>query len=135
MTTTAAPELLPDGTHWRQHANCRGADTNIFFPETGGSNKKALAYCNNCPVTTQCLEFAINATNPVIAWGIWAGHSEKAIRMMRTDRNHKPHRMKQQKQATVPAWHPKHQDPPKNTNNDTTSAYSVSPADNPATTH
>lgn len=48
---------------WRESANCRGADGDIFMV---GSNyhsrshmKAALAFCDACPVTNECLEDAI----------------------------------------------------------------------------
>jgi len=48
---------------WFEHANCKGIDTEIFFPLFNGSStmdsrmnkKRALAYCASCIVRENCL--------------------------------------------------------------------------------
>ncbi|SFK74839.1 WhiB family transcriptional regulator [Streptomyces pini] len=45
---------------WRDRAACLGADTDLFFPETGGPNNgtsRALAICARCPVVAECREY------------------------------------------------------------------------------
>lgn len=50
----------------------------MFFPATG-KNQKAKAFCNNCPVITQCLQSALANDE----YGIWAGTTEKERAQMK----------------------------------------------------
>ena len=73
---------------WRDQANCKNVDTNIFFSNDMGQIKpekmsEALLYCNNCSVSEQCLEYAINSNIQV---GIWGGMSTKARRQIAAER-------------------------------------------------
>ena len=72
--------------HWREYAACRNADPNLFFPEVGASTRAAREICANCVVSNDCLEFALAATNPVTAWGIWGGKTERQLRAIRQER-------------------------------------------------
>lgn len=42
---------------WRLDAACRGQDTEVFFPTVDA--RPALEICASCPVTSECLDFAI----------------------------------------------------------------------------
>lgn len=75
-------ELLPD---WHLDAACRGMDPAIFFPERGKSIRKARAVCAQCPVQTECLDFAVE-TPLGDDFGIWGGTSERQRRPMRRER-------------------------------------------------
>lgn len=45
---------------WLGQAACKGMDINLFFPEEGHSvAPEARAACERCPVTAECLEWAI----------------------------------------------------------------------------
>lgn len=60
---------------WRERALCKGKDTNIFYPEInakGGKRQIAdvKAICKICPVSSDCLTFAINNDEQ---FGIWGG--------------------------------------------------------------
>ena len=63
---------------WRQHAACRGDDTDLFFP-TGSSGpallqaEQAKAVCRRCPVVDECLTWALDHG---VEFGIWGGMSE-----------------------------------------------------------
>jgi len=62
---------------WREQANCRGEDINIFFLELGETTpqlKKALAICNACKVKQDCLDYALDNS---IKTGIYGGMSPK----------------------------------------------------------
>ena len=43
---------------WHQEANCLGVDAEVFFPTRGDTAGflAAVAICQGCPVTQQCLE-------------------------------------------------------------------------------
>lgn len=60
---------------WHEKALCKGA-TEVFFPEKGKSQESRYAknICSNCPVSQECLKYAI--TNN-IRFGIWGGHTYK----------------------------------------------------------
>lgn len=59
---------------WMDDAECNYAgDPEIFFPEQQRSRertRKAKAYCWRCPVSEQCLEYALREN---IQYGIFAG--------------------------------------------------------------
>lgn len=56
---------------WRKLAACQGRDLILFFPKTGGkgSGDKGRKICKECPVITECLEYAISMD----CTGIWGG--------------------------------------------------------------
>lgn len=51
----------PEKYEWQDQASCLGLDTNIFFPEGGGSTLPLTArrMCAACPVRVECLEAAL----------------------------------------------------------------------------
>jgi WhiB family redox-sensing transcriptional regulator len=57
---------------WRLSAVCAQTDPEAFFPEKGGSPAAAKAVCAGCPVTGECLEWAL--ANDV-RYGVWGGLS------------------------------------------------------------
>jgi len=72
---------------WRSQALCRDTDPDLFFPvgTTGAALvqiEQARAVCRECPVQSDCLDFAL-ATNQDS--GIWGGTSEDERRMIRRE--------------------------------------------------
>jgi len=65
---------------WRLLAACRGADTGLFFPVRGASNRKAKAMCRKCRVRAECLDYAVETNQPA---GVWGGKTERARREIR----------------------------------------------------
>ena len=70
---------------WRDQAMCRDTDPELFFPigTTGQALlqiAKAKSVCCQCPVTVECLEFALETNQDT---GIWGGNSEDERRHMR----------------------------------------------------
>ena len=70
---------------WRDQAMCRDTDPELFFPigTTGQALlqiAKAKSICCQCPVTVECLEFALETNQDT---GIWGGNSEDERRHMR----------------------------------------------------
>jgi WhiB family redox-sensing transcriptional regulator len=67
---------------WRARAACTGFQS-LFFP-TGDSgeqdNKRAREICRSCPVTGDCLEYALETNQRA---GIWGGTSEDERRSLR----------------------------------------------------
>jgi WhiB family redox-sensing transcriptional regulator len=70
---------------WRDDAACQDTDPDLFFPvgTTGPAIDQieaAKAVCRQCPVQTDCLEFAL-ATNQDS--GVWGGTAEEERRKLR----------------------------------------------------
>lgn len=67
---------------WRSRAACAGSGSN-FFP-VGDSDGDVVAtareICRTCPVTDDCLEYALETDQRA---GIWAGTTEEERRSLR----------------------------------------------------
>ncbi|SKD93945.1 transcriptional regulator [Mycobacteroides abscessus subsp. massiliense] len=70
---------------WQDQAACKGMPTDWWFPEQGASRecKRAKAICHNCPVRTQCLEYAVSHQEQ---WGLWGELSLKDRRRWNQER-------------------------------------------------
>ena len=83
LATTIA--LSNASYEWRTYALCRDTSPELFFPvgTTGPALQQiseARAVCAQCPVSDECLEYAL-ATNQ--GSGIWGGTSEEDRRVLR----------------------------------------------------
>jgi WhiB family transcriptional regulator, redox-sensing transcriptional regulator len=70
---------------WRDRAACRGAETEMFFPDgTAGPAlrdiERAKRICGGCPVRARCLDWAVDHG---AAFGIWGGFTEDERRAIR----------------------------------------------------
>lgn len=68
---------------WRDRAACAGQPHALFFPTGEGTERaaeQAKAICAVCPVTDECLEYALE-TNQVS--GIWGGTTESERKSLR----------------------------------------------------
>jgi WhiB family redox-sensing transcriptional regulator len=70
---------------WRDESLCRDTDPDLFFPvgTTGQALlqiEQAKAVCSQCPVSQECLEFALSTNQDS---GIWGGTSEEERRKLR----------------------------------------------------
>ena len=73
-----------DKDGWRDRANCKGINANLFFPERGDNHhdiNAAKRVCKSCEVREQCLEYALAAGEKI---GIWGGMSERERRRIRS---------------------------------------------------
>ena len=71
---------------WREQAQCDGEDTDLWFPPgTGDADPYAKATCDVCPVSRDCLEFAL-ATGQQGVWGGLTEDERKAERRRRQRR-------------------------------------------------
>lgn len=86
MTILASSLVLANAEYsWRKFAICRDTDPDLFFPvgTTGHALvqiDRAKEVCGQCPVMTDCLDFAIETNQDS---GIWGGTSEEERRQMR----------------------------------------------------
>ena len=62
---------------------CKGTDPEIFHPDRGERAKEQQAVCEDCPIKTPCLEYAI--TNN-IKFGIWGGESARQRKRTKNER-------------------------------------------------
>lgn len=65
---------------WQADALCAQTDPEAFFPEKGGSTREAKKICQQCEVSAQCLEYALQNDE---RFGIWGGLSERERRRLR----------------------------------------------------
>lgn len=65
---------------WWKRAACRGVDVEVFYPEHGGSARRAVAICAECPVRSHCLDDALARKEE---FGIWGGLSPRERRRMK----------------------------------------------------
>jgi hypothetical protein len=78
---------------FKEHAACRGIDTELFMPGVGENGKEAKAICNGtkptktnpgmpeCPVKQECLEYALQL--PGITIGVFGGTTERERRLLK----------------------------------------------------
>lgn len=59
-------------TAWMSWALCAETDPELFFPEKGGSPRRAKEICAGCPVRQECLEYALKNGET----GVWGGTTE-----------------------------------------------------------
>jgi WhiB family redox-sensing transcriptional regulator len=70
---------------WHADAACRGSGTSAFFPTRGvtaATMTRARDTCSRCPVTDECLSYAMSDIDAV---GIWGGTTGTERRAMRRD--------------------------------------------------
>jgi WhiB family redox-sensing transcriptional regulator len=65
---------------WMLQGDCARTDPEAFFPEVGGSTRRAKDICRGCDVQEQCLNYALDNNE---RWGIWGGTSEKDRQQLR----------------------------------------------------
>ena len=72
---------------WQREAACRGLakgeSQTIFFPARGESVEEARTICDGCPVSAECLDFALEHH----CIGVWGGTTERQRRQLRRQRN------------------------------------------------
>jgi WhiB family redox-sensing transcriptional regulator len=64
---------------WVEEALCAQTDPEMFFPKKGASNTAAKKICKQCPVTDDCLDWALRH-HEVGVWGGMSAYQRKAER-------------------------------------------------------
>ena len=64
---------------WRDLGACRALDPDLFYPNRGEPVDLAKAICAECPVSSECLDWALRHER----LGIWGGKSERERRVIR----------------------------------------------------
>lgn len=88
------PLPFPEIGTWRVHSSCRGEDVKMFFAtgEVGRNKelitkrKEAIAICKGCPVSFQCLRYAVKNG---IRWGVWGGKDMQSLKQTERIKLHK----------------------------------------------
>lgn len=63
-------DMANDELEWHKEAVCAQTDPEVFYPEGNTTTKQAKAICKICPVSSECLEYALSG---IEAYGIWGG--------------------------------------------------------------
>lgn len=79
MTTT-----LPS---WMGEGICAQTGPELFFPDRGGSVTEAKELCADCPIRSECLEYALDNGE---RFGVWGGLSERERRAVARSRPQQP---------------------------------------------
>lgn len=74
-----------DDESWRWSALCAQSDPDEFFPDKQGhgSSAQAKRVCARCPVSAECLGFALENQEE---YGIWGGKTRRERRAFRSTR-------------------------------------------------
>ena len=80
--------LVANEGEWMEHGNCAEghlphspkARVRMMFPSDGGGVISALRVCEGCPVSIECLAYAIENG---IDHGVWGGQSERSRQKIR----------------------------------------------------
>ena len=66
---------------WTERAACADLGTTRFFPSESESSVAAIVVCEQCPVSSQCLGYALAHR---IVDGVWGGTTKRErVRMLR----------------------------------------------------
>jgi WhiB family transcriptional regulator, redox-sensing transcriptional regulator len=70
-------------TNWMARGKCRDIPPDLFFPSDGVGVDVARKICVDCPVRSECLEYALVNR---IDHGVWGGTSERERRRILRER-------------------------------------------------
>ncbi|HEV2368855.1 MAG TPA: WhiB family transcriptional regulator [Acidimicrobiales bacterium] len=87
MTLTRTMDVLaerPSDSDWRREAACRLMPADLFFPVGAAAGaleeiEAAKRVCGGCPVSVECLEFALSTRQE---FGVWGGLDEEERRLI-----------------------------------------------------
>lgn len=80
---------------WRARAACRSVPVDVFFPVRPGgrgggpariAHERAIAICRTCPVTYQCLWYALDNDEPYGVWGATTPDDRQALQRINSRR-------------------------------------------------
>ena len=77
-------------TGWRESANCNEIEDellNFFFSDDETEELTALMICATCPVTEDCLQYALSTRQTV---GVWGMHNAQDRRNLKRQMSRRP---------------------------------------------
>jgi WhiB family transcriptional regulator, redox-sensing transcriptional regulator len=76
---------------WATQAECKDVDVEVFYGETHAEHLVALAYCQDCPVSHECLDAAMSTESSSNGFrhGVWGGTTPKQRRAIAKRRGKK----------------------------------------------
>jgi WhiB family redox-sensing transcriptional regulator len=77
-TTAHIGRVAESRTEWVLKALCRSTDAEQLFVR-GAAQRKAAAFCRECPVIAECLAEALDNQ---VEFGIWGGMTERQRRAL-----------------------------------------------------
>jgi WhiB family redox-sensing transcriptional regulator len=80
MSNSIADLLGINHEEWIDGAICSQTDPGSFFVGKGGNTKPAKTICAQCPVSRECLEYALVHDE---RFGVWGGLSERERRKLK----------------------------------------------------
>jgi len=69
-----------DPERWQSRGLCAQTDPEAFFPERGATARPSKRICAGCPVSAECLAYALEHDE---RYGIWGGTSPSERRAIR----------------------------------------------------
>lgn len=84
MTWLKAFADEPEIERWMERAKCLDEPTDFFFPESPGGIgalqvRAAVAFCADCPVSAECLDYAMRHREEYGVWGGTTGPQRKRM--------------------------------------------------------
>ena len=70
---------MPISESFMEKAKCKKTKEVDFHSDDYKEVKKAIAFCKNCPVKTQCLQYALEHN---MKYGVWGGTSAYSRRKL-----------------------------------------------------
>lgn len=74
----------PPPGKWAKDGNCLGINPALMVPEDSSGTSQAKKICVDCPVMSECLEYALS--EPRERHGVWGGTSERDRRRLAKQR-------------------------------------------------
>ncbi len=68
---------------WLDWAICSSTDPDVFYPNQGESPARAKLICRDCPVQSECLDWALRTNE---RFGVWGGKSDQEREKLRRKR-------------------------------------------------
>lgn len=84
---TADPSF---GVEWQAGAACSSSTAELFFPSDGRQKervRRAKRICRDCPVVSECLEYALSNNLNKTGDGIWGGMTPSERRELKRQNN------------------------------------------------
>jgi WhiB family transcriptional regulator, redox-sensing transcriptional regulator len=76
---------LVETPEWREQGACWDTNPAVFFPTHGSHAAAAHRICQTCPVTAECLAYALTVFPVKEDRGVWGATSPRTRRLLRQE--------------------------------------------------